>query len=388
MKVGYILSTSAAGGGANRSLLDMIQQMKKNECEFSCFVILNKHGDMEDKLNDLGVKYYVQHYARATKSKSGLKTVGKRIFNIYAARQIQKIFRQEKPDIVHNNSLPTTIGMEVASKMNIPYICHVRENVRDGLNLEFYAQNKVKKIINDASQVIVISEYVKKYLEGICQNRNTETLNDGLMIDNYLIPNKKIFQEKRVNILMAGGINPMKGQSDAIRAVEKLNENGYDVCLTILGSVGSSKTSQEYANGIKRYVSQRELSSIRFMESITDIEKLKRLRSKYDINLMCSSAEALGRVTIEGMLSGALVIGANAGGTPEIISDRETGLLYSLGNVDELVKCVEWAVENPERGREIARNGQIFAMNKFSIELYCEKIYDIYEQTIQSDEVL
>lgn len=50
-----------------------------------------------------------------------------------------------------------------------------------------------------------------------------------------------------------------------------------------------------------------------------------------DILCMCSDREAFGLSTVEGMLSGCLIIGTNTGGTTEILEDGTTGLLYAQG---------------------------------------------------------
>ena len=378
MKVCYVLSTPSVAGGANRSLLDMIRQLKKTDNNFSCFVILNGHGTMENALQELGINYYIVTYANAVKSRIAWRTFGKRIYNIYAKQKLKSILRNERPDIVHNNSLPTTIGMELALQEKIPYICHIRENVWAGLGMDFYAPETVKCVINNAHSVIAISEYIKNsYKEFHCNN--VIVVPDGLLIDDYYSPNREILKNEKVNVLIVGVINPQKGQADAVKAVEILQQKGYDICLTILGAFGRWKESTCYADELKDYVTERAIPNILFMEPINDDKELKKLRDKFDINLICSSAEGLGRTTIESMLSGALTIAANAGATPEIIKDYKTGLLYTSGNIDDLCRCIAWAIENKSEACEIAHNGQCFAYNTFSVREYAEKIMAIYK---------
>ncbi len=45
--------------------------------------------------------------------------------------------------------------------------------------------------------------------------------------------------------------------------------------------------------------------------------------------LMCSENEGLGRVSIEAMFYGCLVIGRNSGGTKDFVFDGKTGLLFN-----------------------------------------------------------
>lgn len=379
MKICYVLSTSSVAGGANRSLLDMIRQLKMTHNNFTCFVILNGHGTMEQALQALGIKCYVLTYANAIRSRLAWRTLGKRIYNVYAKKKLRSILKNEKPDFIHNNSLPTTIGMEIAMQDGFPYICHIRENIWAGLGMDFYAPEVVQKTLNKATCVIAISEYIRRAYDGFYENNNTVVLNDGIVIEDYYLPQREILSKDKVKVLIVGVINPQKGQADAVKAIEKLSLKGYNIDLTILGAAGRWKETTDYVDSLKAYVESHNLKNVVFLEPINDSEELKRLRSHFDINLICSSAEGLGRTTIESMLSGALTIGADAGATPEIISHQKTGLLYSSGNIDSLASCIEWALLHRDVARRIANEGQDAARNRFSIEEYCKNIMVIYE---------
>lgn len=382
MKIGYILSTASVAGGANRSLLDLIRELKRRDRNFSCFVIVNAHGTMVDELEKIGVRCYVQTYAKAIKSNKKWKTAGKRLFNIYAGNKLKKIIEEEKPDIIHNNSLPTTIGMEIALKENTPYICHIRENIWSGLGMQFYAPKVVRGVVNHAASVIAISDYIRQSYSNFNDNNNTVVLNDGIVTGDYYTPNRTILSDEVTNILIVGVINPQKGQKDAVEAIEQLADKGYNIRLTILGAHGVWQNSTSYADDLEIYVKEHGMKYVSFVDPISDLDELRELRSRQDINLICSSAEGLGRTTIESMLSGALTIAADAGATPEIIEDGSSGLLYKSGNVEKLVECIEWALNNKKEAAAIAERGQKKALEQFSIEGYAEKIEKLYSEIV------
>jgi len=56
---------------------------------------------------------------------------------------------------------------------------------------------------------------------------------------------------------------------------------------------------------------------------------------------MCSRLEAFGRVTVEYLRRGRPVIGTRSGGTPEIVDDGVTGLLYNPGDIEALAEQIE-----------------------------------------------
>lgn len=109
------------------------------------------------------------------------------------------------------------------------------------------------------------------------------------------------------------------------------------------------------------------------------VADLRKLRKQCDIGLTCSKNEAFGRVTIENQLAGLLVIGANTGGTTEIIKDNETGLLYKEGDYMDLADKIEYAIINKNTMRNIANHGKDNAIDQFSIERVVDQLIGIYE---------
>jgi glycosyltransferase involved in cell wall biosynthesis len=89
-----------------------------------------------------------------------------------------------------------------------------------------------------------------------------------------------------------------------------------------------------------------------------------------DVVLMCSRSEGFGRVTVEGMLAGKVVIGARSGATTELIQDGVTGLLYTLGDYKELANKIQYIHDNPVQARLTGKNAKEWAALNFSEERY------------------
>ena len=97
-----------------------------------------------------------------------------------------------------------------------------------------------------------------------------------------------------------------------------------------------------------------------------------------DIVLVCSRFEAFGRVTVEAMMGGCVVIGANTGGTIELIEDSKTGYLYESGNVDSLMEKIIYVLENKKIANDIAKSGQAYMLSNMTAEKNADAIYDVY----------
>ena len=96
---------------------------------------------------------------------------------------------------------------------------------------------------------------------------------------------------------------------------------------------------------------------------------------------MCSVSEAFGRVTVEGMLSGALIIGKNCAATCELLQNNKTGLLYY--NTNDLVEKIKYVYDNIDVCKMIAKNGQKDASKRFTSEINGREINEIYKNLIK-----
>ena len=94
--------------------------------------------------------------------------------------------------------------------------------------------------------------------------------------------------------------------------------------------------------------------------------------------LVCSKYEAFGRVTVEAMMAGCLVIGANSGGTIELIEDGSTGVLFESGDYVDLVNKMIYVIENKNNAKKIAKNGRNVALQCFTALINASNIRNLY----------
>lgn len=94
--------------------------------------------------------------------------------------------------------------------------------------------------------------------------------------------------------------------------------------LALVGDGPYKTTLEQELAGTKTYFS-----------GILHGEELSQAFASADIFVMPSESETLGFVVLESMASGVPVVGANAGGIPDIIDDSRTGYLFSGGSQEE-----------------------------------------------------
>ena len=135
--------------------------------------------------------------------------------------------------------------------------------------------------------------------------------------------------------------------------------------------------NRDYLEEILTFICTHNLHNIIHYDGFTDHMYDAFLAA--DCVCICSENEAFGRVTVEGMFAECIVIGANTGGTVEIIKDGVTGLLYQQGDPKDLGQKISFCLHNPDVVRKIAKRGREMAVGNFSDVSNAEKILAVYD---------
>lgn len=130
-----------------------------------------------------------------------------------------------------------------------------------------------------------------------------------------------------------------------------------DPLLIYVGRVGAEKNLSFFAPLLRRFPHCRlaivgdgptrpELESVlagskTHFAGILHGRELSEAFASADVFVMPSESETLGFVVLESMASGVPVVGARAGGIPDIISHRENGYLFEPGSVDDCAALVQ-----------------------------------------------
>lgn len=371
----YIFN-DAGFGGAGQSLLDTLVEIKD---KVKPIVVIRDDADVEDRFARLGVQCYGIHFA-TDYVKSGSADANKREQNFKqsyeAAMQLIPIIEKENIDLIHINSSVSHFAAIAALKAHIPYVWHIRELMKEHYNYEFLNEELRVSLYKKADKLITISDYVQEQYFGK-YGLETYRLYDGLNISRF---KGKIVSREFTNktFIVAAMITPEKGQWDAVCATEFLVRKGYnDIKVKIVGSGTAG-----YVWALTKYIKKKKLeNNIRIFSFQED---LSSLRAEASYAITCSQNEALGRVTIEAMLAGNVVIGARSGGTTEIIGENEErGFLYELGNSKSLADAMERAMAcDSEKKYVLLRVAQEYAEKIFDSKKYCTELLKIYDEAI------
>ncbi|NSB16558.1 glycosyltransferase family 4 protein [Clostridium beijerinckii] len=367
--------------GASLSLLGIIDIIKY---ENNIFVLTpSKNGQFVNELKNRGINYlYVPYYRWMASNNCGkLKWYVKKIIyailglsNYLTAYKVGRLIKENNIKIIHSNSSVINMGAILAKKYNISHIWHIREFGKEDFNMEFvYPTNICLKFMNNTSDKIVcISKAIEeKYTKYLDVNK-CKLIYNGLS-EEY-IQKKQPKNTSFFNFLIAGRLEEAKGQKEAILAINEVVVQGKkNIKLYIAGAGGLEKE-------LRNIVEKLKLSD--YIEFCGRVSNLKEMRKKIDVELVCSRSEAFGRVTIESMMSSNPVIGANTGGTKELIIEGFNGYLYEQGNYINLARTIEKIMNDNDKFNEMSRNAYFYSKEKFTSKINSDNILNLYKEVL------
>lgn len=312
-----------------------------------------------------------------------LLTLGNNLIDYLLAKKIKNQLIKIKPEVIHVQDTYILAATVAANKtLKIPCVATIRNSVIDSTwDLMFpkpiatmlKSRNKtIIRALNNVDCIISVSEYIKSELiqRGLAKEKIVTIYNLPPVFDKEISVYKK--HESLINLFAPGLISKFKGFSILIEAMKKVTENESNICLTIAGD-GPEKTKLEKNTrklGLDKYI---------IFTGKIPFAKLSEYYSKSDIVIFPSIyPEPFGRVALEAMFFEKPVIASRVGGIPEVVTNKETGLLVSPGNVDELANAIILLVKDSKLRILLGERGHSIGSTKFNINDILDAHIEIY----------
>ncbi len=176
------------------------------------------------------------------------------------------------------------------------------------------------------------------------------------------------------SVLVLSRIDPRKGQQYAVEVAEKMEMKYPRVKFRIVGSgVKEDERTMEYERQIQDYVRTRNLSNVTFVSEVdSPFEEIE----KADVCLFLpTEAETFGRVAIEGLALGKLVLAFDHTGPREILNQyakfldlKTMPLLVDQNSTQALYERLTFFVDRPEKMDVFTSRAREFVQQQFSLE--------------------
>lgn len=384
MKVLFVPSDNNMVSGAFRSMVTLNKILNEKFNVDTLVVLPNKTGNGSNLLDENKIRYtFIDSYNWIVKSDRELtKEQHEQIAiekekNETAIKQLVELIKREHIDIIHINTTYSYVAAIAGLITRTPIVWHLREFLEEDQKRKIYDKKYGYKIIGKSDKIITISKALYKKYENILPKEKMQVVYNGIDTTVFYKPQKKIFQNDKLIFVCAGSVNYSKGQDSLVHACGKLYKNkGISNFELWLVGVCDERYTGIINNVARKYGIEDKVKILGPQKDVAGYYE------KADVAFMCSKFEAFGRVTVEGMLSGALMIGANTGGTVEIIKNNETGLLYQQGNSDDLCEKIFYALKNKDKMRMLAANGRQDMFVNMNAERNAAEINKIYGEVL------
>lgn len=379
MRVLFFFHMASMKGGASKSGLTLVKGLKDLGCEIHA--VCPADGDLADELRNAGIPVNLVRFDWVLpcfrKDVIGVvkflpAAFRNYYFNKKAYSVLLKYAENISPDIIHSNSSVINIGYKVAKKLNIPHITHFRE-------MGFYDCNAImlhkKRMLSYKYQYSIgIGKQVFEF-HSLGNSYKNRVIYNGIIDADQC----RVNESAKQYLLYVGGLFKPKGIEDLLVAYSRLPLGIRSSCpLKIAGSTP-----------IDSYLFK--LKSLSHKLGIR--ENVIWLGERNDINDLMYAAKALvvpshnegfGRIVVEALCNGTVVIGRNCGGVKEQfdngfeITGGEIGLRFS--SINELTdKMLDVCISNSKKYASFIKRGQIAVRELYSVQQYIDNVDRFYK---------
>ena len=384
LKILYVIRTLTHGGGAERLMFDLYNELTKRNDVLFKIVVLQK-SDFFKKHNISNADYYEKRMDNIIYLNYSfqLKIINKNNVNI---EEYKKIFNEFKPDIVHSNLYLAELVSREYINTESSYITHVHDNIvqlrkfsfktlihKPILTDYFERLRLIKKYKKTNTHFICISNETKTFIQNNLPkslNKNSIILANAIDLSRFSLEPKKIPINKVFQLISIGSLAPRKNHVFLVDVIDYIIKKGMKVHLTILGE-GTERKSIE--TNIKRLHLE---SQITLMGNISYIEKFL---NNSDLYVHSAISEPFGLVLLEAMASGLPVIALDGKGNRDIIINDKNGYIIDELSVHKMGDKIIELLQNQKKYEQISSNA-IESSKKYSIKEYTSELISFYKK--------
>jgi glycogen synthase len=183
----------------------------------------------------------------------------------------------------------------------------------------------------------------------------------------------------RPTVLFVGNVAANKGVTTAAEAVLRLRDDHPDVRLQILGTGDDDLVDELQAHARE----EGAADAIEFLGFVGNRDRLPQIYGAADV--FCSPADhevGVANVYIEAMACGCPVVAAVTGAAPEVIKDRETGMLVPPNDVVATRAALDAVLRDPALRERLGAAARRRAETEFAMEHYLERVLGTYARAL------
>lgn len=283
----------------------------------------------------------------------------------------KRLFKECHPWVVNIQSRDDWIAAsKVAKKMGIGVLWTDHMDFRSWVltNVDLWYKNLIGKwVVRSArwvDQIIMISDYEREFFERMVQSgkcRNLITIKNGVMDE---LRKYDGVSARKKSFCYVGRVVDYKGIGELLEAFSAVLQKYPDAFLNI------------YGDGELDYYKRIAGNNVKFWGR-TDAP-LKAI-AENEIFVLPSYREGLSLSLLDAAMMQKKIIASDVGGNPEVIRDKEDGILVPAKDVKKLADAMIWMLKNEGKAGEMAKNARKKYEKNFDLDkIFAEKMLPLY----------
>jgi glycosyltransferase involved in cell wall biosynthesis len=179
--------------------------------------------------------------------------------------------------------------------------------------------------------------------------------------------------DETVVIGCVANYKPSKGLELLIRAAARLaGPRGRDAIRLVLVGEGKLRPALE---ALRAELGVDDIVILHGAES-----EPRTIYGAFDVAVLASESEGLPNVVLEAAAAGLPIVATAAGGTVEIISDGQTGLLVPVGDEDAVVAALARLCDDPRERRRLGEAARLDVTERFGVDRMVAQFATLYRE--------
>ncbi|MCP9469234.1 MAG: glycosyltransferase [Nitrospira sp.] len=303
-------------------------------------------------------------------------------YDLRMALKINEVAKVEQIDIIHAHEVKSDGIAYLASRLRpVPIVTTLHGWIGNSLKGRLFIALD-KRIARGFDRVIAVSRQIEQELleAGVPQHK-IRLLHNAIVVENYQRKGiRGILQEvvgrpvESPVIASVGRLSPEKGHADLVDAIALVKKSGHKVSLVLIG------------DGPERQSLLRQIEKLGLQDCVHlpgYVQAPQRLLEEVDLMVLPSHTEGLPNAALEALLMEVPVLATRVGGTPEVITDGETGRLVAPYSPSELADGILEFLALPESWKQMARRGKKMVETHFDFRARTRKLETIYEEVLK-----
>lgn len=345
-------------GGAETLCENLSYALRNQGHDVVVVSLYNEHTPIARRMEAAGIKI------RYLDKKLGL--------DLSMVPKLRRIFREEKPDVVHTH-LDVIKYATLAAKMAcVPKCVHTVHNLA-----EKEAEGRAQKIINGTyfrlgwSTPVALSPEVAQSI-GEFYGRDEKTIpiiGNGIDLSGCQVKEDYSLGNP-VNILHVGRFHPQKNHPGLLRSFRELLKTHKNCILTLLGDGDTRKDMEALAQELG--ISEK----VRFCGVQSNVYPYFH---DADLFVLPSDYEGMPMTIIEAMATGVPIAATAVGGVPDMLTDGDSALLTACDErafADAMARLIEDGALRERLGRQARADS-----TRFSAEEMARHYTQIYQNS-------